>query len=197
MQEMIKERVLTLINEGVADRVLAWEKGEFFYDRTPKFFNKDNASELKYDSFCGANVTKYLIAEMAKEGKTVVLVKPCDSYSLNQLCTEHRVNRDNNPTLFFQVYMQQLEELFYALAKGKTVQSEKKNSTNCENAFVMYNHIVSWVNDSKVFMALPDTIFSEGNKVLCNEPFRMTNKISAELGRVLSESESAVMSDDE
>lgn len=119
------------------------------------------------------------------------------AYKIFTELIEHRVNRDNNPTLFFQVYMQQLEELFCALAKGKTVQSEKKNSTNCENAFVMYNHIVSWVNDSKVFMALPDTIFSEGNKVLCNEPFRMTNKISAELGRVLSESESAVMSDDE
>lgn len=94
MQEMIKERVLTLINEGAADRVLAWETGEFFYDRTPKFFDKNNVNDLKYDSFCGANVTKYLIAEMPKEGKTIVLVKPCDSYSLNQLCTEHRVNRE-------------------------------------------------------------------------------------------------------
>ena len=94
MQEMIKERVLTLINEGAADLVLARETGEFFYDRTPKFFDKNNANDLKYDSFCGANVTKYLIAEMPKEGKTIVLVKPCDSYSLNQLCTEHRVNRE-------------------------------------------------------------------------------------------------------
>lgn len=93
MQEMILERVRALIEEGVADRVLGWEKGEFFYDRTPKIFNKDNLDELKYDSFCGSNVTKYLITHMPKDEKIIALLKPCDSYSLNQLCTEHRVDR--------------------------------------------------------------------------------------------------------
>ena len=34
------------------------------------------------------------MAESAKEGCTIVLLKPCDSYSLNQLCTENRVNRE-------------------------------------------------------------------------------------------------------
>ena len=94
MQEMIKERVRSLIEEGAADRVLGWEEGEFSYDRTPKVFTKDNLDELKYDSFCGANVSKYLIAETKKDGKVIALIKPCDSYSLNQLCTEHRVDRD-------------------------------------------------------------------------------------------------------
>ena len=94
MQGMILERVRALINEGVADRVLGWEAGEFFYDRTPAFFGADNLDNLKYDSFCGANLSKYLVAESAKEGRTIVLLKPCDSYSLNQLCTENRVNRE-------------------------------------------------------------------------------------------------------
>ena len=94
MQEMIIERVRALINEGVADRVLAWEAGEFSFDRTPKIFTADNVNDLKYDSFCGSNVSKYLIAETKKDGKIIALIKPCDSYSLNQLCTEHRVNRD-------------------------------------------------------------------------------------------------------
>lgn len=120
------------------------------------------------------------------------------AYKIFTELVEHRVNRDNNPTLFFQVYMQQLEELFFALAKGKTVQSEKKNTTNCDNAVIMYNHIVSWVNDSKTFMALPDSIFTDGNQVICNEPFKTTPKILAELNRPLTESESAkIVSDDD
>lgn len=82
------------MNEGVADRVLGWEAGEAFYDRTPAFFTADNLDHLKYDSFCGSNVSKYLVAEMPKEGKILALIKPCDSYSLNQLCTEHRIDRD-------------------------------------------------------------------------------------------------------
>ena len=94
MQEVIMKRVRELLDEGQGDRVLGWESGEFFYDRTPKIFNKDNLDGLKYDSFCGANVSKYLIAEAPKDGRVIVLVKPCDSYSLNQLCTEHRVNRE-------------------------------------------------------------------------------------------------------
>lgn len=94
MQGMILERVRALMSEGVADRVLGWEAGEFFYDRTPAFFGADNLDNLKYDSFCASNVSKYLIAEMPKEGRVIALIKPCDSYSLNQLCTEHRINRD-------------------------------------------------------------------------------------------------------
>lgn len=94
MQEMILERVRALMSEGVASRVLGWEAGESFYDRTPAVFSADQLDNLKYDSFCGSNVSKYLIAEAAKEGKIIALIKPCDSYSLNQLCTEHRVDRE-------------------------------------------------------------------------------------------------------
>lgn len=91
---MILERVRALMAEGVASRVLGWEAGESFYDRTPAVFSADQLDNLKYDSFCGSNVSKYLIAEAAKEGKIIALIKPCDSYSLNQLCTEHRVDRE-------------------------------------------------------------------------------------------------------
>ena len=94
MQEMILERVRALMSEGAASRVLGWEAGESFYDRTPAVFSADQLDNLKYDSFCGSNVSKYLIAEAAKEGKIIALIKPCDSYSLNQLCTEHRVDRE-------------------------------------------------------------------------------------------------------
>ena len=41
----------------------------------------EKAEKLCYDSFCGASLSKYLI-EKAAEGKTCVLLKPCDTYSL-------------------------------------------------------------------------------------------------------------------
>ena len=94
MQEMIINRVKELLSEGKGDRVLAWEAGESAYDRTPAVYTAENIDSLKYDSLCGCNLSKYLISESAKDGKVIALIKPCDSYSLNQLQTEHRVNRD-------------------------------------------------------------------------------------------------------
>ena len=94
MQEMIIKRINELLAQGEYDRVLAWETGEMPYDRTPKVFGKDDLDGLKYDDFCGANLSKYLIAQMSTPGKIIALMKPCDCYSLNQLCTEYRVDRD-------------------------------------------------------------------------------------------------------
>ena len=94
MQEMIIKRVKELLSEEKGDRVLAWETGESAYDRTPAVYTAENIDSLKYDSLCGCNLSKYLISESAKDGKVIALIKPCDSYSLNQLLTEHRVNRE-------------------------------------------------------------------------------------------------------
>ena len=38
---------------------------------------------------------KYLVKESGKEGKVAVFLKPCDTYSFNQLLKEHRINREN------------------------------------------------------------------------------------------------------
>ena len=91
---MIIRRINELLKTGEFDRVLGWETGEFFYDRTPKVFGKENLEQLKYDDFCGSNLSKYLIEQMKTSGKVIALMKPCDCYSLNQLCTERRVDRD-------------------------------------------------------------------------------------------------------
>ena len=48
-----------------------------------------------YNDFCQANVSKYLIKESRKEGKILAFLKPCDTYSFNQLIKEHRIWRDN------------------------------------------------------------------------------------------------------
>ena len=85
-----------LLESGKVNRVLGWTKGEFCYDVSPCVFN--SVEELKgfvYNGFCGANLSKYLINESKKEGKILVFLKPCDTYSFNQLIKEHRIKREN------------------------------------------------------------------------------------------------------
>lgn len=92
--KMIRDRIAELLENKTVDRALGWKRGEFFYDNSPCVFtNADQLKDFVYDSFCGANLSKYLVKESKKEGKILVCIKPCDSYSLNQLLTEHRVDR--------------------------------------------------------------------------------------------------------
>ena len=94
MQGLIN-RMKELLENGTVNRVLGWKKGDLPYNPEPAFFNNaDELSEFVYDGFCGANLSKYMIAASALEGKTLVLLKPCDSYSFVQLMKEHRVDRE-------------------------------------------------------------------------------------------------------
>lgn len=83
------------MESGEVARVLGWKKGENAWDAEPAFFETvDTLKDLVYDGFCGANLSKYMIEAGKKEGKTLVFLKPCDSYSFNQLLREHRVERE-------------------------------------------------------------------------------------------------------
>lgn len=94
MQELIV-RAKELLASGEVARVLGWKKGENAWDVEPSFFESaDSLQEFVYDGFCGANLSKYMIEAGKKEGKTLVFLKPCDSYSYNQLLREHRVDRE-------------------------------------------------------------------------------------------------------
>ena len=94
MQELIL-RAKQLLENGEVSRVLGWKKGEQGFDVEPAFFeNAEALADFVYDGFCGANLSKYMIEAGKKEGKTLVFLKPCDSYSYNQLLREHRVDRE-------------------------------------------------------------------------------------------------------
>ena len=97
MQKRMIAKAAELLNNGTVDRVLGWKTGEFFYDLTPAVFDSVSALEAKFvfNSFSGANLSKYLIAESRKPGKIAVFLKPCDSYSFTQLLKEHRILREN------------------------------------------------------------------------------------------------------
>lgn len=95
MKELIIKRATELLETKTVDKVIGWKKGEFVFDPSPATFTSvDQLKDFVYNPFCGANLSKYLIAESKKEGKIAVFLKACDSYSYNQLLTEKRVNKD-------------------------------------------------------------------------------------------------------
>ncbi len=96
-REVLIEKALKLLNEGTVSQVMGWKKGEFDYDITPAVFETKEELEkgFVWNDFCGANFSKYLVAKTRKaEGKILVFLKPCDTYSFNQLLTEHRFDRE-------------------------------------------------------------------------------------------------------
>ncbi len=106
MQEIMKKRAVELLENGTVARVLGWKKGEFDYDITPAVFEsiEEIENDFIYNSLCSPNLSKYLVKESRKEGKTLIFLKPCDSYSLAQLITEHRVERENVYAIAIECY---------------------------------------------------------------------------------------------
>jgi ferredoxin len=95
VQELIIKRATELLTDKTVDKVIGWKKGEFVFDPSPATFTTvEQLKDFVYNPFCGANLSKYLIAESKKEGKIAVFLKACDTYSYNQLLTEKRINKD-------------------------------------------------------------------------------------------------------
>lgn len=94
MQELVK-RAKELLADGTVRRILGWKSGDLAYNPEPAYFEtEDSLKDFVYNGFCGANLSKYMIKASKMEGKTLVFLKPCDTYSFNQLLKEHRVDRD-------------------------------------------------------------------------------------------------------
>ena len=106
MQKMMEKRALELLADGTVNRVLGWSAGDFIYDVTPAVFKSAEEVQDKflYNDFCGANLSKYLVKESRKEGKILVFLKPCDTYSFNQLIAEHRIIRENIYVIGIECY---------------------------------------------------------------------------------------------
>ena len=94
MQEIVN-RAKELLAGGTVKRVLGWKAGDLPYNPEPAYFEKEeDLEEFVYNGFCGANLSKYMIEASKMEGKTLVFLKPCDTYSFQQLMKEHRVDRE-------------------------------------------------------------------------------------------------------
>ena len=91
MQEVIN-RAKELLADGTVARVLGWKAGDLPYNPEPAYFESvESLEDFVYNGFCGANLSKYMIEASKLEGKTMVCLKPCDTYSFNQLIKEHRI----------------------------------------------------------------------------------------------------------
>lgn len=96
-RQTLLDKAVSLLNSGAVTCVLGWKKGEFDYDITPAIFRtaEDLEANFVWNDFCGANFSKYLVAKTDRlDGKMLVFLKPCDTYSFNQLLTEHRFDRE-------------------------------------------------------------------------------------------------------
>ena len=94
MQELVN-RAKELLESGEVARVLGWKAGDLAYNPEPAYFTTtDELEDFVYNGFCGANLSKMMIEASKLEGKTMVCLKPCDTYSFNQLIKEHRVDRE-------------------------------------------------------------------------------------------------------
>jgi ferredoxin len=106
--EMLIEKATELLTNGTVSTVLGWKKGECDYDVSPAEFKsvEEVKNEFIYNDFSAANLSKYLIKRTEKvhgqalvflnpEKKILVFLKPCDTYSFNQLLTEHRLDRES------------------------------------------------------------------------------------------------------
>lgn len=96
-QNQLIEKAVSLLNDGTVSAVMGWSRGEFDYDITPAVFETEEEirGNFVYNDFSSANFSKYLVNKTKKaEGKILVFLKPCDTYSFNQLLTEHRFDRE-------------------------------------------------------------------------------------------------------
>jgi len=96
-KNVLIDKAVELLKAGTVDTVMGWRKGLFDYDVTPATFKteEDLRENFEFNDHCGANFSKYLIAQTRKtESKVLVFLKPCDTYSFNQLLNEHRFDRE-------------------------------------------------------------------------------------------------------
>lgn len=96
MQNEMIAKASALLAGGEVDRVLGWKKGELGWDVSPAVFRSvgELQTDFVYDRTCGANLSKYLIAECRKGGCLAIFLKPCDRPAFELLVKEHRISRE-------------------------------------------------------------------------------------------------------
>ncbi len=91
----VREVARQALAGGAVEKILGWEKGEFWYDASPVIITEEKeADSLIWDTFCVANLSKYLIKELKTTAKIGVFLKGCDSRAFNQLVKDHRIDPD-------------------------------------------------------------------------------------------------------
>ena len=190
MQEQLINRAKELLADGTVVRVLGWRRGDMDYNPEVAYFNSaDELGDFVYNGFCGANLSKYMIEASKLEGKTLVFLKPCDTYSFNQLLTEHRFDREKVYAVGIPCEgMTDVHKLRAAVGEGicnveadgdmlavSTVYSDEP--VNVPAAEVMLERCL--VCKSKKHVAYDELLGSEGEVVEDCNRFDMVEKLEA------------------
>mgnify|MGYP003376708067 CR=1 FL=1 len=181
-------RAKELLADGTVNRVIGWKAGEFDYDIPPAVFTCPEQLDegFLYNDFCQANVSKYLIKESRKEGKILAFLKPCDTYSFNQLIKEHRIWRDNVYVIGVPcdgkvdvdtVKQKGLQGILSMQCDGKTVTAQTLyGEEKFDKADAMSDRCLNC--KSKKHVAY-DELMGEEGEVLDSHRFDMVEKIEA------------------
>ncbi|MCL2501047.1 MAG: 4Fe-4S binding protein [Defluviitaleaceae bacterium] len=95
INKKMRSRAREMLASGEVTQVLAWEAGEFPNYPAPAFFKDETAcGRILYDRFCTANLSKFMIEATRQTGRTLVFLRPCDTYALAQLIKENQINRE-------------------------------------------------------------------------------------------------------
>ncbi len=150
-RDVLVEKAVSLLSDGTVSCVLGWKRGEFDYDVTPALFKTE--AEIRdnfvWNDFCGANFSKYLVKKtIGLEGKILVFLKSCDTYSFNQLLTEHRFDRE-------KVYAVGIPcEGMVDIEKVKEICTDGISAINCDGeklaVTTIYGDDVVYVDPSEV-----------------------------------------------
>jgi coenzyme F420-reducing hydrogenase delta subunit/ferredoxin len=102
LTEIIREKARGLLSSGEVSCVIGYEVGPRGRPRPTFVHEPESVERLVWNQACTHNLTTYLKSKLTEDGRrdtdqkprVAVVVKPCDSKSINVLLAENRFNRD-------------------------------------------------------------------------------------------------------
>lgn len=93
MQDKVRSKAGELLRSGAVDCVIGYERATDGKTSRPVFiYSAEDAERLIFDRTCVHNLAKYLLNR--KDKVTAVVVKPCDSRTVNLLVNEKQLARE-------------------------------------------------------------------------------------------------------
>ena len=91
----LREQAKKLLEEKKVEMVIGFGEGTELARTTPVFITSpEEVSALTWGPFCANNLVKYLTDYRNLQGNVAVVVKGCDSRSVNRLLTDNQIDRD-------------------------------------------------------------------------------------------------------
>lgn len=95
VQEALRTRARTLLEEGTVDYLIGWEAGRFEGQTTPTFVRSAaDADKLVYNEYCNNLLAKYPLSDKNPESKIGVIVRGCDSRGINLALKDGQIARE-------------------------------------------------------------------------------------------------------